>query len=125
VRYVYRSGGAALGWKVLTVTGAIFTGQGLISTIAGAAWIGSSISLERTLGTTLVFVGALSLVAGAATLIPGAVGWANAPGPSLRESTESLALDAARARRVALVGGAGDPLRFAPLASLGALSFAF
>jgi hypothetical protein len=114
--YRFRRGGAGIGWKFLTIGGAVIGVSGLIWLGLGVAGTGSSSSIGRGFGTVSIFLGVLSLVASAAMLIPGAVGWANAPGPSLREVDNELArLDAARSRRIALMrSGAIDVFASAP-----------
>ncbi len=126
-RYVYRRGGAGVGWKVLTVWGAINVGGGLLLTGLGGIGLASSSSLDRGLGTASLGIGILGLIVGAIMVIPGAIGWASAAGPSLREANEVASVRALRSRRVAVMSaGQGNPFALAP--SVGftpSVSFAF
>ncbi|MFO0558583.1 MAG: hypothetical protein U0269_11245 [Polyangiales bacterium] len=125
-RYVYRRGGAGVGWKVLTVWGAINAGSGLLLLGLGAIGLASSSSLDRTFGTVGIAFGIIGLASGALMLIPGAIGWARAPGPSLREQNEVASLRALHSRRFALMNtGVSNPLALAPSAPASSLSLSF
>lgn len=123
-RYVFRRGGVGIGWKVLTIWGSVNAGGGLLLVGLGALGLSSSSGFDQSFGTVALSMGILGLVSGALMLIPGAIGWALAPGPSLREQNDVASIRALRSRRVALLQtGPANPLSFAPSAA-SALSFA-
>jgi hypothetical protein len=92
-----------------------------------AAGLSSSSSLTRGLSAAALWLGVIGLASGALMLIPGAIGWALAPGPSLREQNELASVRALHSRRVALLqSAAANPLSFAPPAAVvSSLSLSF